>query len=589
MNKRTVTAFAILMGLVLTCLVVIQVYWIRNAMILREAQFNTAVGQALDEVSNKLEKQDAFSFLSTRFDWMRQSTVAPSPNFMNMMGRNPGMVLSFDQNISLTDTNAKAFKQLLQVINDQEEEEIELEEGRKGIFSKKQPETGIKDRKRLEKMDFLSDIRIGVDTVVEVDTLGEYSFNSKIKIQMDDSVHTFNVNSNTLNGLEQTINKSLNQFSSHKGMFSDLFFDFLQTSRSPLERIDTAEIEFLLKEELAARGIHTPFEYNVHHRGGRPLVTSVNFNGNSYPERTSVNAHQVSLFGSDMFSQPLFLSVQFPAQDAYIFQSLGTMSITSMVLILAISLCFAYTIYIIFRQKKLSDMKTDFINNMTHELKTPIATISLASEMLTNPTIAADEQKRGRFAGIIHDENKRLGGQVERVLQMAVLDKGDFKLKKQSVNVHELLQQVMDQLSLQLETREGEVHTQLEATQVFADADKVHFTNVLFNLLDNAIKYSKETPNITITTKDVANGIFISVKDKGIGMNKESQKRVFEKFYRVPTGNIHDVKGFGLGLSYVKLMVEAHGGTVHLQSELGKGSTFELTLPTYNNNKNETL
>ena len=241
--------------------------------------------------------------------------------------------------------------------------------------------------------------------------------------------------------------------------------------------------------------------------------------------------------------------------------------------------CFAYVINTIFKQKKLSDMKTDFINNMTHEFKTPVATISLASEMLKKNDIIDNKDKSLRYAGIIYDENKRLGEQVEKVLQMAVLDKGDFKLNKTTINAHEVIQKVIEKLSLQIESRNGKVNLILNAPHANINADEIHFTNIIFNLIDNAIKYSTDVLEITVSTETILGKLHIAITDKGIGMSKDAQKRVFEKFYRVPTGNIHNVKGFGLGLSYVKIMTEAHDGTIDVQSELGKGSTFKIILP----------
>jgi two-component system phosphate regulon sensor histidine kinase PhoR len=220
---------------------------------------------------------------------------------------------------------------------------------------------------------------------------------------------------------------------------------------------------------------------------------------------------------------------------------------------------------------------------MTHELKTPVATISLASEMLQKDNIIENREKALRYDGIIYDENKRLGEQVEKVLQMAVLEKGDFKLKKNLVDLHSIIKQVTEKMMLQIESRNGKLQLYLNATDAVTRVDEVHFSNIISNLLDNAIKYSPENPDITISTLNEKNQIVIAVSDKGIGMSKDAQKRVFEKFYRVPTGNIHNVKGFGLGLSYVKIMTEAHGGSITLQSEPGKGSTFQIFLPLVKN------
>ena len=240
---------------------------------------------------------------------------------------------------------------------------------------------------------------------------------------------------------------------------------------------------------------------------------------------------------------------------------------------------FAYTIRVILQQKKLSEMKNDFINNMTHEFKTPIATISLASDSITNASVINNPDKIKRFANIIRQENNRMHGQVEKVLQMALVERGRIKLNFSNVNMHHVIDQAVSNMALQVERREGSISAQLDAIKCDMEGDLNHISNVINNLLDNANKYSPEKPEITVSTRNVSNGIEVTVSDNGIGMSKEAKKRIFEKFYRVHTGNLHDVKGFGLGLAYVKAMVTAHNGSVEVKSELGKGSSFILFFP----------
>ena len=227
----------------------------------------------------------------------------------------------------------------------------------------------------------------------------------------------------------------------------------------------------------------------------------------------------------------------------------------------------------------MADIKNDFINNMTHEFKTPISTISLATQMLQDKDVSASQNMFQRYLNIIKEENRRLGSQVEKVLQTAQMERGDLKLKLGTVNVHQVIEHVLENISPQIELREGEILFDLKAEHCEIEADEVHLTNIIFNLLDNANKYSPNRPVISIETEDLEQGIAIRISDKGIGMSKESLKNIFEKFYRVPTGNLHDVKGFGLGLSYVKKMVEEHKGKIKVQSKLGEGSTFEIILP----------
>jgi len=260
---------------------------------------------------------------------------------------------------------------------------------------------------------------------------------------------------------------------------------------------------------------------------------------------------------------------------------MGVMFGGSGVLILVVMACFYMAVTTILRQKKLSDIKNDFINNMTHEFKTPISTIALAAEMAQENSASQETSPRlSRYLGIIREENKRLGTHVEKVLQMALLDKGEVKLKKTFVNITDLVTNALNSQSVQIENQSGEVDLEFEAENETVLGDEVHLSNVLNNLIDNAIKYSPEKLHLTIKTINVNNGVELSISDTGIGMNKEQLHRIFDTFYRVPTGNVHDVKGFGLGLSYVRTMVESHEGTVKVESKPGEGSTFTIWLPT---------
>lgn len=242
-------------------------------------------------------------------------------------------------------------------------------------------------------------------------------------------------------------------------------------------------------------------------------------------------------------------------------------------------LFFAYSIRVIFRQKRLSEVKTDFINNMTHELKTPISTIALSSETILREDLSKDKERLERYASIIYKENKRLENQVERVLNVAKLDKEELKLSKTMLSVHEILEEAKDNFEFNQLKDKGKIELELLARKDGVYADEVHITNVLFNLLDNAIKYCEKHPHIKITTNNYSQGIAIIIRDNGVGIKKEDQRMIFDKFYRVPTGNLHDVKGFGLGLYYVKLIVDQHKGNVKVNSTVGEGTTFSIYLP----------
>lgn len=360
------------------------------------------------------------------------------------------------------------------------------------------------------------------------------------------------------------------------------------------ERIKPAYLDHLLREEFRNRGIllelfKFQYHYGIYSRASKSLViqdghyvVAAPRQQELYPITRGKNLlnpdYKVSVFTSTQPS-PGDLRVYFPNRSEIIWSSLWANFLWIVVFALIILGCFGYTLLVIFQQKKLSEMKTDFINNMTHEFKTPIATISLAVDSIANPTILGNNDKVKRFANIIKQENNRMNSQVEKVLQMALLDKRDFSLKLTAVDLHEVITTAVEHISLQVEKKDGVAKAVLGATQPVVEGDLTHISNIISNLLDNANKYSPEKPEITVFTRNVPNGVEVTVQDKGIGMTKETRKQIFDKFYRVPTGNVHDVKGFGLGLSYVKAMTTAHKGQVEVKSELGKGSSFILTLP----------
>jgi two-component system phosphate regulon sensor histidine kinase PhoR len=258
---------------------------------------------------------------------------------------------------------------------------------------------------------------------------------------------------------------------------------------------------------------------------------------------------------------------------------MGVSLLGSAILLFIMVGCFYIAMMTILKQKKLAEIKNDFINNMTHEFKTPISTISLATQLIQEDVSVVENSTIQRYLGIIKDENVRLGQQVERVLQTAQMEREEIVLKKKHLDMHELIHQVIEMNQPMLMANQGEINTEFSADSSVILIDEVHMSNVINNLIDNAVKYSDKAPRIGIFTDSDHLGFHIQVSDEGIGMSKEFLSQVFDPFYRVPTGNVHNVKGFGLGLSYVKKIVEAHGGTVHVKSQVGKGSTFEITIP----------
>ncbi len=361
----------------------------------------------------------------------------------------------------------------------------------------------------------------------------------------------------------------------HKKKFVDKMIKKLNRSSQNIEqRLKKEDLFRNISGELANAGIYLPYEYGVVDARRNILIKSDNFEFSD-----KYKYYSGRLFPDDYISKPYYLVMYFPAQKDYILRMIGYMGSSSVLLTLFIIIVFGVTIFVIIRQKRISEIRNDFVNNMTHELKTPISTISLASQMLSDKSIPIESKNLTNLAGVISDETKRLSFQVEKVLQMAVFDKGKISLKIRQLDIHELVNNVVKNFIIQVRNRNGQITKNLDAEFSIANIDEVHFSNVLFNLLDNAIKYSKGQPVIEVSTFNKKKGVVIQVKDNGIGISKANQKKIFERFFRVSTGNIHNVKGFGLGLSYVKKIVEEMGGKISLESEINVGTKFDIWLP----------
>jgi two-component system, OmpR family, phosphate regulon sensor histidine kinase PhoR len=350
--------------------------------------------------------------------------------------------------------------------------------------------------------------------------------------------------------------------------------------RSLEERIDSAFLAEGLASTFEDLGIDLEFKYSVRtaNQGNvKFLIGSPDYNPSRKKEYYSL------LFPYDIVGQqPNYLYVYFPKRSGYLLRATGFTIIPTILLTAVLIAIFTYTILVIFRQKKLSMIKNDFINNMTHELKTPISTISLASQMLEDGSITNTPKTIEHISRVINQESKRLSFQVEKVLQMAVFNEGRLKLKFKEFDVNQTLQTIINNFELRIKNKNGILHSEFNADDPILKGDEVHLTNVVFNLLDNAVKYSNGQPEIIITTLN-KNGYFvISVKDNGIGIAKEHHAQIFDRFYRVPTGNVHDVKGFGLGLSYVKKIIDLHNGKIKVDSALNKGTKFSIFLPKIN-------
>ena len=336
--------------------------------------------------------------------------------------------------------------------------------------------------------------------------------------------------------------------------------------------VDNGLLGFLLVTEFEKRNITADFEYGVYDCIEKCMV------GGNYisPRKTKVQYKSQEL--PALQNDGYYFGVQFPQLQANLISQMGIWGFSSTVLLVVIFF-FVYTLFVILKQRRLSEVQKDFINNMTHEFKTPISTIAISTAVLKDPSIVNTPERLLKYATIIENENHRLKQQVERVLQMARLDKEDIGLRKENLNIHDLIREAVNNISLSLKEKNGNISMDLRAAPGMVTADRLHLTNVFFNLLDNAIKYTNRSPEIAIRTANSNGQIIIEFEDHGTGISPENQKKVFHRFYRVPTGNVHDVKGFGLGLNYVKLVIESHKGKISLMSEPEKGSTFKIIVP----------
>ncbi len=360
-------------------------------------------------------------------------------------------------------------------------------------------------------------------------------------------------------------------------MVEDVSKELQETNVPIYKRINFDSLGSILRAELLANNITLAPSYRVSlaKKDSTIFMMAANVKGEFLPG----NTYKIPLFGNDIFRDPGMLFVSFPDKSSAIVANLSATLASSVGLLLVLVFIFSYTLYAILKQKKISEMKTDFINNMTHEFKTPVATIMIASEALKDPEVTEDKARLKRLAGIIYDENVRLGSHIERVLSIARLEKGELNMENAEVDMNDLIMIVLDSMELQLQKRNAVITVNTNAENAVVFGDELHLSNVIYNLIDNANKYSTDIPDITITTRNTSKHLIIEIADKGIGMTKEQARRIFDQFYRVPTGNLHDVKGFGLGLNYVQDIIKKLNGTVKVSSEKDKGTTFEISLP----------
>lgn len=556
------------MTVALVGLIGIQVYWINSAVKLRQQTFQSTVNEALVDVVYKYEKLKTAENLAVKMDLHdKRNRLVMQMDSINRAIRKTQDSLFFLQQSRLAPEIGSNFGKASQKI----------------AFA---PETHEDN----DLMRFMGSsgahFEISVYEEFLVDSGGQFVKRSRHKrfetpnygpVRKPISPETADDLVWAVDSMKQVQTMNLQWLEKRADMVNEIFEEIVNVDLyNQVDEIDTLALDSLLRDQLESNGIGATYAYgifdpfmNPYHMEGKPEDI----------EGILGSPHKVNLTPGNVFSQPKFLSIFFPDQNKYLLRTMWLLLTISALFILVIIFSFSFTVSTIIRQKKVSEIKNDFINNMTHELKTPISTISLACQALKDPDIKNREGIVDSYINVIADENKRLAMVVENVLRTAVMDKGELKLKIVELNVNEVVDQVLQNMKLQLEQRGGSFITDLQADRPFVQADMIHLTNVVFNLVDNALKYTEKIPVIKVGTRNEASGLVLFVEDNGIGISKENQRKIFDKLYRVPTGNIHNVKGFGLGLNYVKAIVDKHNGWITVKSELQKGSRFEIHIP----------
>lgn len=518
MKKSTIWLLAIIMALTFGALLFFQFFYLRNMTNMREQQFRENVQRALNATSDKLEKHETRYYLEQDINSIEASLYS-SP-YAPQIGT-PG-----NNNIQYSIENPDGTVTQFTLSSTVDETKKRRPSPGEGIFP---PPT--------------------------------HSIGSRY----------------------QTMHEVLRgQYLYQKGLLDEVVLTILResSSRPIIERADSTLVRNYLQAELGNNGLNQPFAFAINDAKNTIIYATQGFVPATRGDTTATYSHVLFPNSPTKYT----LEVQFPAKKSYIVSSVR-FAIPSLAFTLILLVVFLYTIVTAFRQKRLTEMKTDFINNMTHELKTPISSISLAAQMLDDSSVRKSPESLKRISGIISDEAKRLRFQVEKVLQMSVFDSSSVAaLKFKEVDANSIVASVVNTFKLKVEKYGGLLDCELDAEDPFVRVDEMQFTNVIFNLLDNAVKYRRDDVdlNLHITTRNVGNNLEIRVSDNGIGIRRDDLKRIFDKFFRVHTGNRHDVKGFGLGLAYVKKMVTLFSGTIRVESELGKGTTFIITLPLLN-------
>ncbi|CAI8203318.1 MAG: Signal-transduction histidine kinase senX3 [Formosa sp. Hel1_33_131] len=519
MNKRLFTLLVILMSLSLIGIIFVQAYYITNALETKEEQFTFNVKKALTYTTNQVADIEYKKYVKAL-------------NKIISDGKEPDTTAIRNITVYKQDNTTN------QII----------------IYN-----TGILEENF--KVPSLIDLNI--------DSLGLSNFRGKTTTKIYDN--------NILGGdlistTEQSFEKVLNMDKLQKATFESQYNS--EIKNTPIhQRVSVKEIQKLLSKKLREDVIDIDFEFAIFHHDLGTKIQSPNFVQSLTP---TIGA---PIFLDDNDESDFKLFINFPERKKFIISSIIGVTLLSVLFTLIIIIAYTSALYQLIKQRKISQMKSDFINNMTHEFKTPIATINLALDAIKNPKIINDQEKVKRYLRMIKEENKRMNAQVENVLRISQLQKKQLNISKERLKLHDLIEDAITHVELIVEDRNGYINTHFNAPKSSVLANETYFTNVIVNVLDNAIKYSDNAPNIDVYTENIGNNIILSIKDQGKGMNKAVQKRIFEEFYREYTGDVHNVKGHGLGLANVKRIVENHQGIVSVDSEKGRGSTFIIKLP----------
>lgn len=602
MKKTTITLVIVLMSVALAGLIMLQMYWIKQAETLNRQQFQSSVHSAMKSVSERLETRQIQDYVSKEIaiDTKTEGNDTTSSFFSGVSFKNinpseakklnignkgallvesitPGSV-AWNAGIREQDviTEVSSNNYTKSIITSVSSEKANFTNSSLHNVMKLRSKECFEEGLKLLKNDLNQFNKTSNFSIVTLEDLG---LEGTPKSPQNDIYHAF-LNNSIIQSyfacnddqMQKAFKSKKTNIMSTQSKISSLVVKMMASNETVFEKICKLDLEEIIKEEFEEVGIKKLPEWCVVDNDGRLVANSVNY------DNKKVIDFQVPIFQDNFFHGQSALSAYFPYEQSR-FQLVSGTSLAGFLFILTIIACFYYTVMLLISQKKVSELKTDFINNMTHELKTPVSTIKLASDMMLDKSVPKTEAKIDRFMGIIREENNRLTHQIEKVLQIAKLEKGEEKLKLENMKVNELLDEILERSIIRIEDNNGALIKQLKANNDLISADKVHVTNMLSNLLDNAIKYTPEKPVIEVSTRNENGGIVVAFEDNGIGMTKEVQKRIFEKFYREPTGNLHNVKGFGLGLSYVKYMIEAHGGWINVFSKKNKGSKFELFFP----------